>query len=133
MPEPEEEALCAELFKGFQVEQYKTTGKQGKHFDISFGFVLQQMQTFITVGMKPEDRKSYGVIGFNRIGREYLPTKNAFARACVHKVVILNLAVLQDYDYRERVWSMEDIDFDLRIKYVPCAWFEPVTPSSPFR
>ena len=117
-PEPAEEDLCSELFKGYQIERYKN-GKVGKHFDISFGFVLHQMQLFLTTHLNPVERDRFGVIGFNRLGRTFLPTKNAFARACVHKVVILNLDALQEHDYKERVWSMEDIDFDLRVKCAP--------------
>ena len=116
MPDAAEEARCAELFKNYQIERYKTTGNLGKHYDISLGFVLKQMHLFLTEHLNtPEARNKIGVIGFNRIGRSFQATRNAFTRACVYKAVILNLEALSEVHYKERVWAMEDIDFDLRV------------------
>jgi len=115
-PDAAEEARCAELFKNYQIERYKTTGNLGKHYDISLGFVLKQMHLFLTEHLNtPEARIKFGVIGFNRIGRSFQATRNAFTRACVYKAVILNLEALSEVHYKERVWAMEDIDFDLRV------------------
>jgi len=99
-------------FDNFPLERDAKTGQVGtRKRDLPLAEVLRffQMDEFV------DELHKFGIIGFDRYGRRPVDVVYPYARRHVYKAIIINLNVIGEATYREKVFVWEDLEFNLRV------------------